>query len=288
MFTYARCIRLLLIGAALSAILSVSCKEKLGNPGPGEKIRISSAVKDGRNESTSNPSDRAILSRSFPVYLDEGRIARRDFKGFSKGAGLADCGVYTFNSKKPKPEELTKKEKGLLVSAALEGLTYNIASYYVETGRIPKNLEDLERYQKLFSGDFLAKASKMTSSELAQTMSYYVSPVSGKVLRFDASSFEPGQAFITIITDKVVLSAYHKKTCQSPEPADDQNKRIAPVYFRVYGERGVIAEEVMEIMIPKVGDPPLVISNNKAMSDGDSPGLGTKDQKPSNTSSSGG
>jgi len=190
-----------------------------------------------------------LLTATFQVDIDEERISSYDYERFSAGMDLPDSGDITFHSEKKKPAELTQKEKALLCSMALEGLIYNVASYYVETGKVPGRLLDLERYRKL--------AEQFLASPLPpQILSYYISPVSGKVLRFNAVEFEPGQAFITPVTDEAVLAAYRKRVCGALDGSDG---RTAPVYCRVYGEEGVIAEEMTAITIPERGAPPLAI-----------------------------
>ncbi len=197
-------------------------------------------------------SDPSIFERSFPVDIDQDKVEKKHYTAYCSGfapLGLPNDGDVTLDSPKKKVNQLTLKEKALLSGFALEGLVYSIGKTYLLKGEVPTDLAGIERYKKLLSPTFEKELLTLSSAEQKAKMAPYVSPVTGRILRFNCKEFEPGQSYITIITNESLREKFFSVLTDGFEDSGYPKERIAVVYYRVYGEEGVIAEEITEVVL---------------------------------------
>jgi len=196
----------------------------------------------------------SVFTRTFPVEIDRAKVERRSYHSFCKGlagVGLQNDGDITFDSPKKAVDELSLEEKALLSSFTLEGLVYSVGKTYLLTREVPAELSDIERYKRLLQPSFERELNRLTPSEIQVRMRPYISPVSRTILRFNCAEFEPGQAYITVVTSEPLREAWFNAVVDGFEDTGYPKEKIAVVYFRVYGEEGVIAEELTEVIVAK-------------------------------------
>lgn len=226
---------------------TVSC----ANPPSGQLQGRSDFTVDTLKSAGALPS---IFERSFPFDIDQAKVEKKHYAAYCSGfaaVGLPNEGDITFDSPKKTVDRLTLKEKALLSGFTLEGLVYSMGKTYLLKGEVPTDLADVERYKKLLSPAFEKELLSLSSAEQKARMAPYLSPVTGKILRFNSDGFEPGQSYITIITSEILREKFFEALQNGFEDSGYPKERIAVVYYRVYGEEGVIAEEITEVVLAK-------------------------------------
>jgi hypothetical protein len=178
-----------------------------------------------------------------------------------KNLGLpaeASLGQLTFTQPYGQPAELTGKEKYYLFGTTSSSTGYPLGAYYMDVMEVVYRLYNINGYlPSKLSEKEVADSLGLAVSEVDQLyMDTLRSPITGDFPSLDCASFAPGQFFVQVLNESEIkhFSQYLsilKGLYYNGEWWDDRNSQWQPgkllgsvMYVRVYGERGVIYEQI--------------------------------------------
>ncbi len=112
-----------------------------------------------------------------------------------------------------------------------------ILRFWLDTGKVPKNTYELLAY-----ANYENTIAKSDITKPPEWLFNFISPVTGRLMRFSEETFSPGNMFVLLIS-KDELSKYDKHwkvhlTDGDVVPVSEAYKVL--FYYHVYGEKGII------------------------------------------------
>ena len=121
----------------------------------------------------------------------------------------------------------------------LGDFSYKLADQYLVTGQPTYNGDAFQVfYGDPMAKEFVVKEYRRNPKFWLFKLSQCLSPITGKPIVLNAEEFSPGNAYFRVVTEKEYLRILRKRFGEMPEP------NCYYVYYRVYGEKEVIAEGI--------------------------------------------
>lgn len=178
-------------------------------------------------------------------------------------------GDLTFTRPYPDAASLTPGERYILFGATsangLPGIRRNLSPWYVDLWQLVSAIHARDGYIPAQLDEALVRSvARDPDGVSANWVELHKSPLTGNFPRLDASSFSPGDVYIRALTESEMqhfasrVNTYNREwymdQVRDPRSGEWVPGHLVGVvyYIRVYGESGVLFENLMYSMVPDV------------------------------------